>query len=118
MKSPLWTVRLTQAAERDFQNILHWSEDRFGPRQARVYATTLSLAIEALDAGPAIAGARTRDDIAKGIFGLHVARGGRAGRHFVMFRIARGSDRSLEVLRLLHDSMDPQLHLRPAEPGS
>ena len=43
---------------------------------------------------------------------LHVARKGRKGRHFVVFRVARDPDHDvIEVLRLLHDSMDLQRHL-------
>ncbi len=58
------------------------------------------------------AGAKPRDDIAKGLLTLHVARRGRKGRHFVMFRVAseRGS-KVIEVLRLLHDAMDLPRHL-------
>ncbi len=102
-----WPVRLTAAAEADFHNILRWTVERFGEAQARVYATTLTDALEALIAGPTVAGAKARDEIAKGLFTLHVARQGRKGRHFAMFRIGRdGGRRVIEVLRLLHDAMD------------
>ena len=107
-----WTVRLTAAAEADYQDILRWTLAHFGEAQARVYAETLSAALEALTAGPKVVGARARKDIAKGLFTLHVARSGRKGRHFVMFRI--GSERGrevIEVLRLLQDAMDLQRHL-------
>jgi len=47
------------------------------------------------------------------MYTLHVARHGRRGRHFVVFRVGRESDHGvIEVLRLLHDSMDLQRHLR------
>ncbi|NBU77128.1 MAG: type II toxin-antitoxin system RelE/ParE family toxin, partial [Planctomycetes bacterium] len=46
---------------------------------------------------------------------LHVARQGRAGRHFVVFRAA-GSD--IDVLRLLHESMDLPRHLPAANDHS
>lgn len=103
------TVRLTASAETDFRDIVHWTSEQFGEAQAEVYAETLSGALQALTGGPAIPGARARDDIAKGIFTLHVARKGRKGRHLVMFRIGREGDRNvIEVLRLLHDAMDLQ----------
>ena len=72
-----WTVRLTAAAEADFQEILRWTLAQFGEAQARVCAETLSAALKDLAAGPSVAGARERDDIAK-----PVARwvGQRAGR--------------------------------------
>ncbi len=114
-----WTVRLTAAAEADFGEILRWTVDQFGEAQARIYAETISAALNDLAAGPAIVGARKRDDILKGIFTLHVARKGRKGRHFVMFRVGRAPNREvIEVLRLLHDAMDLQRHLPPAEESS
>jgi toxin ParE1/3/4 len=93
--------------------------DQFGEAQARIYAETISAALNDLAAGPTIVGARKRDDILKGISTLHVARKGRKGRHFVMFRVGRAPDREvIEVLRLLHDAMDLQRHLPPAEESS
>ena len=49
---------------------------------------------------------------------LHVARDGRKGRHFVMFRVGSIDGRDvIDVLRLLHDSMDLERHLPPTEHG-
>ncbi len=110
-----WTVRLTAAAEADFRDILRWTVEQLGETQARVYAETLSAALEALAAGPTVIGVKARDDIAKGLFALHVARQGRKGRHFVMFRIGHDQGReAIEVLRLLHDAMDLPRHLPPS----
>jgi plasmid stabilization system protein ParE len=69
-----WIVRLTAAAEADYQNILAWTSVQFGDLQARVYADTLSAALVELTAGPATPQSR------------------------------------IEVLQLLHDAMDLQLH--------
>ena len=55
-----WRVRLTRSAETDFHDILHWTSERFGEAQARIYADTLNEAIEALMEGPDVAGARSR----------------------------------------------------------
>ncbi len=111
-----WPVRLTAAAEADFQEILRWTLEQFGEAQVRVYAETLSTALETLAAGPKVIGAKARNDITKGLFTLHVARGGRKGRHFVMFRIGHDQDRKvIEVLRLLHGAMDLPRHLPPTD---
>ena len=111
-----WTVRLTAAAEADFEEILRWTMDQFGDAQARIYAETLSAALNDLAAGPTVVGAKKRDDILKGLFTLHVARDGRKGRHFVMFRVGRAPNREvIEVLRVLHDAMDLQRHLPPTD---
>lgn len=107
-----WSVRLTAAADSDFQNIIAWTLEQLGDAQARIYAETLSAALEALTDGPELAGVRERNDITKGLFALHVAREGRKGRHFVIFRIAAGRDQQwIEVLRLLHDAMDLPRHV-------
>jgi toxin ParE1/3/4 len=107
--STLWTIRLASRAEQDFFEIVKWTADNFGPQQAAVYAETLSLAIGELAGGPEVLGAKRRNEIGNGILTLHVARQGRKGRHFVIFRI--GGVTTIDVLRLPHDSMDPVRHL-------
>jgi toxin ParE1/3/4 len=104
-----WTVRLAAQAELDFVEILVWTVENFGESQADIYAETLTLAIEALHDGPLPAGAQARDEIAPNIRTLHVARLGRKGRHFVVFR--QTEDRCIDVLRLLHDGMDLARHI-------
>lgn len=103
MKS-IWTVRLGHEAERDYADIVRWTALHFGVRQAEIYAETISLAISTLKDGPDVLGAMVRDEIKAGIRALHVARQGRKGRHFVVFRI--GGRQVIDVLRVLHDSMD------------
>jgi toxin ParE1/3/4 len=113
-----WPVRLATAAENDLRQILAWTSANFGEAQARIYAETLSVALEALVDGPAILGAEKRPDIGRGISTLHVARHGRKGRHFVMFRVGRHQDQDvIDVLRVLHDTMDLQRHMPPESPG-
>jgi toxin ParE1/3/4 len=108
-----WTVRLTAAAEADFGQILTWTREQFGEPQAFAYADTLALALEALHKGPETSGVKSRDDILRGLSSLHVARQGQKGRHFIMFRTARNPRTNvIEVLRILHDSMDLPRHVR------
>ena len=110
-----WTIRLAEAAGQDYQAILRWTVENFGRAQARTYAKTLNSALQALAQGPDVIGARLREDIGPDIHTLHVARHGRKGRHFVVFRISPSPDASIiEVLRLLHDSMDLPRHLTAA----
>ena len=107
-----WRIRLAAAAESDFRNILVWTTERFGETQARVYAETLSLALDALTEGPDITGSRMRDDIGDGLMSLHAARKGRNARHFVIYRVSDKEETpTIEILRLLHDSMDLVRHL-------
>ncbi|MBS0468735.1 MAG: type II toxin-antitoxin system RelE/ParE family toxin [Proteobacteria bacterium] len=104
-----WRVRQTQDARRDKADIVRWTIRTFGPQQAQIYAETIALALQALSDGPDTLGARQCDDIAPGVFTLHVARNGRKGRHFVVFRV--NGDQIIDVLRLLHDSMDLERRL-------
>jgi toxin ParE1/3/4 len=107
--SQAWRVRLAERAEEDLLGITVWTLENFGSQQAEIYAETLSLAIEALLDGPEILGCTAREDIGPSVRTLHVARQGRKGRHFVVFRTA--PEQTIEVLRLLHDSMDLARHL-------
>jgi toxin ParE1/3/4 len=102
-----WTVRLSPAAAADFRSIVDWTFEQFGERQARIYKDTLAAALDALTDGPTTIGVKERSEIAKGLFTLHVARGSRRGRHFVLFRVAnRGRTQTIEVPRLLRVAMD------------
>lgn len=107
-----WKVRLAAAAMADLRNIIHWTGEQFGEKQAMVYKDTIAAALEALTDGPTTVGVKRRSEIANGLFTLQVARRGRRGRHFVLFRVApKGRVRTIEVLRLLHDSMDLERHV-------
>jgi toxin ParE1/3/4 len=99
-----WRVRLSEPAEHDFLAILDWTAENFGRRQASVYRRTLIAALGALHEGPDVPGSVLRDEIQPGLRSLHVARRGRCGRHFVVYRAAAGA--TVEVIRILHDAMD------------
>ena len=104
-----WQVRLASQAEQDLFDIILWTAENFGTKQAEHDAATIALAIEALHDGPDILGSKVRDEIGMGIRTLHVARQGRKGRHFVAFSVSEGH--IINILRLLHDSMDLAIHL-------
>lgn len=114
MSAQNWQARLSAAAERDFASILEWTNERYGPRQARFYRDALEEGIRALRNGPDVPGAKRRDDIIAGIWSLHIARNRRHGRHFLLYRVTGES--TIEIVRILHDSMDIARHLpRPDE---
>ena len=59
------------------------------------------------------------DGIAQGLMTLHVARCGRKSRHFVLHRVSESAEvPTIEVLRLLHDSMDLVRHVGSATDDS
>lgn len=112
-----WRVRLTAQAEADVAGILEWTAGQFGDTQAHRYAETLTSAIEALSEGPDAPGAKLRNEIARGLMTLHVARKGHRGRHFLLFRVSREAGREvIDVLRVLHDAMDLAQHLPSLDP--
>lgn len=113
-----WTVRLSAAAETDYRQILRWTLKNFGPSQTKDYAAALTTALKALCAGPTTIGVKAREEIGTNLWTLHVAREGRKGRHFVLFRVSRVQEHLvIDVLRLLHDSMDVERHLPPTDLG-
>ena len=103
-----WRVRFGAAAELDFANIVKWTAENFGARQSRVYRDTLVQAIGELANGPDVAGSKARGDIMSGLRMLHVARRGRRGSHFLMYRVTAGT--TIEIVRILHERMDFQRH--------
>jgi toxin ParE1/3/4 len=111
-----WRVRLGAAAEVDFANILKWTTENFGAGQSRIYRDTLVEAIGELASGPNVAGSRARDEIMAGLRTLHVARRGRRGSHFLMYRVAPKS--TIEIVRILHDRMDLWRHVPSAPDDS
>ena len=104
-----WRVRLGAAAELDFANILKWTAEHFGARQSRIYRDTLVRAIGEFADGPEVAGSKPRSEIMAGLRTLHIARRGRRGSHFLMYRAAPNG--TIEIVRILHDRMDLQRHI-------
>src|SRR6266567_8887860 len=110
-----WRVRLGAFAELDFANILKWTTENFGGQQSRIYRDTLVRAIGELANGPDVAGSKARDEIMPGLRTLHVARHGRPGSHFLMYRVAPKT--TIEIVRILHDRMDLQRTSLPSSPA-
>ncbi len=114
MPKPRWKVRLTAAAEKDFREIVLWTAARFGVEQARRYRATIFAALHELGDGPDTAGTRDRAELGRNLRSLHVSRKGRRARHVILF--AAGDDTTIDIVRILHDSMDLSRHL-PSERG-
>ena len=63
-------------------------------------------------------GSKKCNDIGEGLRVLHVARGGRKGHHFVLYRVqSQAKPPTIDVLRLLHDFMDLRRHVDHRIPG-
>jgi toxin ParE1/3/4 len=107
-----WGVRLGAVAEVDFANIIRWTTQRFGSRQARIYREMLLQTIAELKQGLGVAGSKARDEITPGARTLHMARHGRRGRHFLLYRVA--DPHVIEIGRISHDQMDLTRHVPSA----
>ena len=113
MTSPRKVI-LAPAAEEDIAAILGWSAETFGDAASRRYAALIVQAIMDLAKQPTRAGVHERPEISVRLCSYHLAHSRvrirtveervASPRHFVMFRI-RG-DGGLEIVRILHDSMD------------
>ncbi len=105
-----WTLQLSVKAERDIKGILRWTSKTFGPAQARDYYDTLYQSILDLTIDPEPVDSKIRDDLTRGARTLHVGRKGRHGSHLVIFRVLI-QQKIVEVIRILHDGMDPTRHI-------
>jgi toxin ParE1/3/4 len=111
-----WRVRLTTAAERDFNNIAVWTTRHFGELQADAYIETLLRAFDALQMGPKTFGAKTRKALGANTYTLHASRQGRRSRHILVFRCdSDDNEEIVQVLRILHDAMDVARHFPASE---
>ncbi len=108
-----WRVALADAANRDFVDTIEYTIETFGARQAKIYRATLKSALKALEADPELRGSASREDIGDRLRTLHVARNGKRGRHLILYR--EGPERTIEVLRILHDAMDLARHVPKRE---
>lgn len=106
-----WIVRLTAQATQDVEDILDWTFLQFGPLQMASYTDVINEALEALNQGSRLFDMRRCPELGDDVATLHVARQGRKGRHLLVFRI-HDQGALIEVLRILHDSMDLTRHLQ------
>lgn len=93
-------------AEDDIAEVLAYTLERFGLAQYRRYEEAIEEALTALverpDLGRPLPGR-------PGFFLHSIARRGRRASHQFLYRVVEGPQ--IQVLRLLHDAMDPPRHL-------
>jgi toxin ParE1/3/4 len=111
-------VILSSRACRDIEDILSWTEANFGPQTMRRYGKLIAAAIQELAENPETAGSATRPEIDASCRTYHLTHSRtavprrdriRRPRHFVLYRINDAG--IVEIGRLLHDSMDLDLHV-------
>ncbi len=99
MSADMAAYRLSPLAESDLEDIWFYTLERWSVSQADSYHAGIIAAIEKLASGERHGrSADVRDDYLKYP----------VGRHFVFFRAA---DVGIDVMRILHQSMDVERHL-------
>ena len=111
--------RISNAARTDIVDILKLSQTQFGDHARRRYQALILAALQAIADTPYRIGSHDRDELAPGLRSYHLifsrqqARHPhgmvKSPRHIMFYRVA--SDDVIEVVRLLHDAMEVQLHL-------
>jgi toxin ParE1/3/4 len=109
--------RLSGLARLDLAHILATSAERWGNESRRRYAATLATAMHKVAADPLGPTTRERNDLAPGIRSFHIRHARnpegaeRVSRpvHLLYYRVV--GPELIEIVRVLHDHMDPARHL-------
>lgn len=106
MPGARWTIVLGETAERDFSEIIDWTTEKFGVRQAERYADLILATIDGIASNPNSNRSRARDEIGGSYRTVHLAR---PGRHFILYRLEEPA--TVMIVRILHDSMELSRHV-------
>ncbi|MEX5547394.1 type II toxin-antitoxin system RelE/ParE family toxin [Pseudomonas pergaminensis] len=111
--------RISNAARADIVDILRLSQTQFGDQARHRYQALILAALQALASTHYRIGSHERDELAPGLRSYHLVYSRqqakhphgtvKSPRHVVFYRVA--NEEVIEVVRLLHDAMDVQLHL-------
>ncbi|HAG81196.1 MAG TPA: plasmid stabilization protein ParE [Cyanobacteria bacterium UBA12227] len=93
---------MTPQARSDLKNILKYTQKTWGSEQRERYKKLLNDAFTKIAANPARG--FPREELRPGYYSYHV---GSHGRHYIFYRVL---DDTVEVVRILHDSMDIRQH--------
>lgn len=122
-------LRIADAARADMEDLLAWSEQRFGVAARRRYEALLAAALLDVAEDGSRPGIQARPELGAGIFSDHLffsrkraasgASGGGAGkvqrpRHLLVGRMAEPGH--ADIVRVLHDAMELSRHL-PGDEG-
>ena len=109
-----WMVNLTQTANADLEAILEYTLKNHGARQLNAYTALIESAVRNLseqgDKAPLL---QHRYTITANLFSYPIARSGSKSPHHLYISFAfDGSDRVVNILRILHERMDPELAIK------
>jgi toxin ParE1/3/4 len=107
MKSTRRSIEIAGSAEQDLSAIATWTAEKCGVRQGEIYASAILDAVEEL-AVSSPPRSKARKEIGADLRTLHMAKPGRRGRHFILYR---ETQEAVTVLRILHDGMELSRHV-------
>lgn len=114
-------ISIADAARTDLDDILAWTAHAFGAVGRKRYEALIQTALTDLLSDPGRIGVRLRNDIGLGICTYHLSTSRKRTtsaahvakpRHLVLFRV---HGKNVQILRLLHDSMDFARHVSDVE---
>lgn len=108
--------RLSRAADADIEKILRDTKREFGPHQKNIYRGIINRALDMISLEPRRTGSWDRSSVAPGVRAFHLElAAGRVGAaaHCLYYEEAILPDglRGVNVFRVLHESMEPRLHI-------
>jgi len=111
--------RISNAARADIVDILRLSQAQFGDQARQRYQALILAALQAIADTPYRIGSYERDELVLGLRSYHLIYSRqqakqplgavKSPRHVVFYRVASAD--VIEVVRLLHEAMEGQLHL-------
>lgn len=93
--------QFTRLADNDMEEIMLYTMREWGVAQARKYKDTIDRSIKKIAENPNHPSSRAKDDLLPGCRSIAV------GKHWILYR---GRGNVLEILRVLHQSMDVERH--------
>lgn len=110
------SYRITESAKRDFRAVLKETQEHFGTRQREIYKRLIAKGVEMVAAEPGRSGSWDRGGVVPGLRAFHLENAaGKRGTaaHTLYYGTERSPDGSpcVVILRLLHESMEPKLHI-------
>ncbi|MBD8707011.1 type II toxin-antitoxin system RelE/ParE family toxin [Pseudomonas sp. CFBP 13711] len=111
--------RISSAARADIIDTLKHSQAQFGDQARQRYQALILEALQLIANAPHRIGSCQRDELAPGLRSFHLTYARqharhihgpvKSPRHLELYRVAK--DEAIEVVRLLHDAMEVELHV-------
>ena len=111
-------LRISDPARADLEHILATSQERWGEAGRTRYAALLAAAMRAIGRDPNGAATRERLELLPNMRSMHIrhARGAHGVKEPVHVIFYRFNDDVVEIVRVLHERMEPMLNVGSRKP--